>query len=101
MKYQSQKIALAYFAVALALFAVQVLGACHGLDLCQPELPVRLMPFNIARMLHTNSLVVWLLLGFFGAPITCARRIRARNPFAQAGLVCSLASSSLALPGSW
>jgi len=25
------------------------------------------MPFNIIRMLHTNSLVVWLLTGFFGA----------------------------------
>ena len=26
-----------------------------------------ILPFNIARMLHTNSLIVWLLLGFFGA----------------------------------
>lgn len=26
-----------------------------------------LLPFNVIRMLHTNSLIVWLLLGFFGA----------------------------------
>ena len=25
------------------------------------------LPFNIVRMLHTNSLIVWLLLGFMGA----------------------------------
>ena len=27
----------------------------------------KLVPFNVVRMLHTNSLIVWLLLGFFGA----------------------------------
>lgn len=32
-----------------------------------PNFLSELLPFNIARMLHTNSLVVWLLLGFFGA----------------------------------
>ena len=32
-----------------------------------PNTLAELLPFNIARMLHTNSLVVWLLLGFFGA----------------------------------
>ena len=68
MKYQSQKIALAYFAVALALFAVQVtLGLVMGWIYVSPNFLSGLVPFNIARMLHTNSLVVWLLLGFFGA----------------------------------
>jgi nitric oxide reductase subunit B len=32
-----------------------------------PNFLAEILPFNIARMLHTNSLVVWLLLGFFGA----------------------------------
>jgi nitric oxide reductase subunit B len=68
MKYQSQKIALAYFSVALALFAVQVtLGLVMGWIYVSPNFLSGLVPFNIARMLHTNSLVVWLLLGFFGA----------------------------------
>ena len=68
MKYQSQKIALAYFAVALALFAVQVtVGLVMGWIYVSPNFLSGLVPFNIARMLHTNSLVVWLLLGFFGA----------------------------------
>ena len=26
-----------------------------------------LLPFNVIRMIHTNALIVWLLLGFFGA----------------------------------
>lgn len=32
-----------------------------------PNFLSELLPFNIARMVHTNALVVWLLLGFFGA----------------------------------
>ncbi len=68
MKYQSQKIAYAYFAVALALFAVQILGGLlAGFVYVMPNTLSELLPFNIIRMLHTNSLVVWLLLGFFGA----------------------------------
>ena len=68
MKYQTQKIALAYFAVAMALFAVQILGGVlAGYVYVMPNTLSELLPFNIIRMLHTNSLIVWLLLGFFGA----------------------------------
>lgn len=68
MKYESQKIAYAYFAVALGLFAIQILGGIlAGLIYVMPNTLSELVPFNIVRMLHTNSLVVWLLLGFFGA----------------------------------
>ncbi|MBE0452718.1 cbb3-type cytochrome c oxidase subunit I [Roseovarius autotrophicus] len=68
MKYQTQKIALAYFAVALALFAVQVtIGLVMGFVYVVPTFLSELVPFNILRMLHSNSLIVWLLLGFFGA----------------------------------
>ena len=68
MKYQSQKVALGFFAVALALFLVQVtLGLVMGWIYVDPNFLSGLVPFNIARMLHTNSLIVWLLLGFFGS----------------------------------
>ncbi|WP_417807843.1 cbb3-type cytochrome c oxidase subunit I [Thioclava sp.] len=67
MKYSTQKIALMYFAVALALFAVQVtMGLIIGWIYVSPNFLSEVLPFNIGRMLHTNSLVVWLLLGFFG-----------------------------------
>ncbi|WP_323039591.1 cbb3-type cytochrome c oxidase subunit I [Gemmobacter sp.] len=68
MKYQSQKIALAYILVSLALFAVQVsMGVVIGYIYVQPNFLSEILPFSIGRMLHTNSLIVWLLTGFFGA----------------------------------
>jgi nitric oxide reductase subunit B len=68
MKYQSQKVALAYFACAMILFAAQVtFGLVLGYIYVAPNFLSELLPFNIARMIHTNALVVWLLLGFFGA----------------------------------
>jgi nitric oxide reductase subunit B len=68
MKYQTQRIALAYFTVALALFAIQVLGGLlAGWIYVSPNFLSETLPFNIVRMLHTNSLVVWLITGFMGA----------------------------------
>ncbi|MBL4928747.1 cbb3-type cytochrome c oxidase subunit I [Fuscibacter oryzae] len=68
MKYQSQKIALAYILVALTLFAVQVsMGVVIGYIYVEPNFLSEILPFNVGRMLHTNSLIVWLLTGFFGA----------------------------------
>ena len=68
MKYQSQKVALAYFACALLLFAVQVLGGLlPGWVYVSPNFLAEILPFNIIRMIHTNALIVWLLLGFFGS----------------------------------
>lgn len=68
MKYQTQKVAYAYFLVALALFAIQVLGGLlAGWIYVSPNFLSEILPFNIVRMIHTNALVVWLLLGFFGA----------------------------------
>lgn len=68
MKYRTQNIAFAYFVVAMALFAVQVtMGLIIGYIYVQPNFLSELLPFNTARMLHSNSLVVWLLLGFFGS----------------------------------
>ncbi len=68
MKYKTQKIALAYFTFALILFAVQVTGGLlAGLVYVIPNFLSDILPFNIIRMLHTNSLIVWLITGFFGA----------------------------------
>ncbi len=68
MKYQSQKVAMAYFGVAMALFAIQVLGGLlAGFIYISPNFLAELLPFSVVRMLHTNALIVWLLLGFFGA----------------------------------
>jgi nitric oxide reductase subunit B len=81
MRYPTQKIAFTYFAGAMALFLAQVLfGVFAGLVYVWPNFLSELLPFNIIRMIHTNALIVWLLLGFFGAayyllPEECERDI--------------------------
>ena len=68
MKYQSQKVAYAYFIAAMGLFGIQVLGGLLlGWIYVSPNTLSEVLPFNIVRMIHTNALIVWLLLGFFGA----------------------------------
>ena len=68
MKYQTQKIAFWYFAAAMALFAAQMIfGLMIGYIYVAPNFLSEAVPFNIARMVHTNTLIVWLLLAFFGA----------------------------------
>jgi nitric oxide reductase subunit B len=69
MQYQTQNIAKTYWLGALLIFAVQVsFGLVGGLIYIAPNLlPVEYIPFNMVRMIHTNALIVWLLLGFFGA----------------------------------
>jgi nitric oxide reductase subunit B len=68
MKYQTQKVALLYFYGALALFIAQVLfGVLAGTIYVLPNTLSELLPFNVIRMIHTNALIVWLLIGFMGA----------------------------------
>ncbi len=68
MKYYSQRIAFAYFGVAMILFALQVtFGLLMGYIYVNPNFLSDILPFYVVRMLHTNSLIVWLLLGFFGS----------------------------------
>ncbi len=68
MKYQSQKIAYWFFAVCMLLFSLQlvygfIMGFAHmGMDGLHS-----IIPFNVARAVHTNLLVMWLLSGFMGA----------------------------------
>jgi nitric oxide reductase subunit B len=68
LKYPSQGVAKLYFIAALALFTGQILfGITLGLQYVIGDLFFPYIPFNIARMVHTNLLIVWLLFGFMGA----------------------------------
>ncbi|HYG91039.1 MAG TPA: cbb3-type cytochrome c oxidase subunit I [Azospirillum sp.] len=68
MKYATQRVAYVYFVGAMALFIVQVLvGTIAGTVYVLPNFLSELLPFNILRMIHTNALIVWLLMGFFGS----------------------------------
>ena len=68
MKYESQRVAMPYFIFALVLFAGQILfGLVLGLQYVVGDFLFPEIPFNVARMVHTNLLIVWLLFGFMGA----------------------------------
>lgn len=68
MKYQSQSVAKLYFTAAIALFVAQILfGLIMGLQYVIGDFLFPEIPFNVARMVHTNTLIVWLLFGFMGS----------------------------------
>lgn len=68
MKYQSQLIAKPYFIAAIVLFCGQILfGLIMGMQYVSGDFLFPEIPFNVARMVHTNLLIVWLLFGFMGA----------------------------------
>ena len=68
MKYQSQSVAKLYFIAAIGLFVGQILfGLVMGLQYVWGDFLFPAIPFNVARMVHTNLLIVWLLFGFMGA----------------------------------
>ena len=68
MKYESQSVAKLYFIAAIGLFAGQILfGVVLGLQYVMGDFLFPEIPFNVARMVHTNLLIVWLLFGFMGA----------------------------------
>ncbi len=68
MKYQSQSIAKLYFIAAIGLFVGQItFGVIMGLQYVMGDFLFPEIPFNVARMVHTNLLIVWLLFGFMGS----------------------------------
>ena len=68
LKYQSQSVARLYFIAAIGLFVGQIVfGITLGLQYLIGDLFFPAIPFNIARMVHTNLLIVWLLMGFMGS----------------------------------
>ncbi|GAB4364149.1 MAG: nitric-oxide reductase subunit NorB [Methylohalobius crimeensis] len=68
MKYPSQAVAKPYFIFAILLFLGQIaFGLILGLQYVVGDFLFPAIPFNVARMVHTNLLIVWLLFGFMGA----------------------------------
>jgi nitric oxide reductase subunit B len=68
MQFKSQAVAKPYFIAAIGLFVGQILfGLIMGLQYVVGDFLFPAIPFNVARMVHTNLLIVWLLFGFMGA----------------------------------
>jgi nitric oxide reductase subunit B len=68
MKYKSQKVAYWFFALSMLLLTLQIIyGFIMGFAHAGFDNLHEIIPFNTARAVHTNLLVVWLLSGFMGA----------------------------------
>jgi nitric oxide reductase subunit B len=66
--YRSQRLALRYFVAAIALFGVMTAaGLLSALYYIDPSLLYNVFDFQMAKILHINTLVIWLLMGFLGA----------------------------------
>jgi len=66
--YESQRLALKYFTAAITLFGVMIvaglLAAYYYID---PQILYNVFDFSTAKILHIDVLIIWLLMGFFGA----------------------------------
>src|SRR5512140_3762757 len=66
--YRSQQLALKYLTAAIALFGVMTIaGLLSAYYYINSNFLFGLLDFNIAKILHIDTLVIWLLMGFMGA----------------------------------
>lgn len=67
MRYRSQSVAYWYFALAMVLFGLQLaFGLLAATKYLGPDPLLNVLAFDIAKTIHTNLLVVWVLTGFMG-----------------------------------
>ncbi len=68
LQYESQKLGVMYFTVAAILFGAQLLmGLIAATQFLYPSFLFELFDFNVARMVHINALVVWMLYAMIGS----------------------------------
>jgi nitric oxide reductase subunit B len=69
LPYRTQHVAYPYFVVALLLFVLQIvfgIALAVSYTVTIPQSIVDVLPFSTLRAIHTNLLVLWILLGFMG-----------------------------------
>jgi nitric oxide reductase subunit B len=65
--YKSQELALKYFAAAIILFGIMVVsGLLSATHYVQMGFLLNKLDFSIAKILHIDTMILWLLLGFMG-----------------------------------
>src|SRR5579885_3301806 len=66
--YRSQRLALNYFTAAMVLFGIMVVaGLLAASQYVSPGLLLNKLDFNVNKMLHIDTMILWLLMGFIGA----------------------------------
>jgi len=65
---ESKQLATWYFTFAFILFGAQLLfGLVAAIQYVMPGFLFEILDFSVARMLHINALVVWMVFAMFGA----------------------------------
>ncbi len=65
---RSQRLAIKYLAAAIAFFGVMTLaGLLSAVYYVDPNFLFGLLHFDIAKILHIDTLIIWLVMGFMGA----------------------------------
>jgi len=65
---EGQKLGMMYFRVAVILFGAQLLmGLIAAIQFLVPGFLFELFDFSVARMVHINALVVWMLYAMIGS----------------------------------
>ncbi len=68
LPYESQKLGMMYFRVALILFGAQLLmGLITAIQFVWPNFLYGIFDFSVGRMVHINALVVWMLYAMIGS----------------------------------
>jgi nitric oxide reductase subunit B len=65
---RSKNLAVKYLAAAVLFFGVMTLsGLMSAVYYINPDFLFGLLHFSIAKMLHIDTMIIWLLMGFMGA----------------------------------
>jgi len=65
---QAKELGMMYFRVAIVLFGAQLLmGLIAAIQFLVPSFLFELFDFSVARMVHLNALVVWMLYAMIGS----------------------------------
>ncbi|RXJ57599.1 cbb3-type cytochrome c oxidase subunit I [Candidatus Marinarcus aquaticus] len=68
LKWESQKLGTWYFTFAAVIFGAQLLfGLIAAIQYLYPSFLFEVLDFSIARIVHINALVVWLLCAMIGS----------------------------------
>jgi nitric oxide reductase subunit B len=66
--YKSQRLAIKYFVAAIALFGVMVVaGLLAATHYAEPGFLFGKLDFSVAKTLHIDTMILWLLMGFMGS----------------------------------
>src|SRR5262252_5221303 len=65
---RSRNLAVRYLAAAVLFFGVMTLsGLMSAIYYINPDFLFGLLHFSVAKMLHIDTMIIWLLMGFMGA----------------------------------